>query len=578
MACASPCTCSQSFQCSDNADCSGMGTCLADGRYCACERGRVGDNCAAPAISLTPDTAVEVWLEDEHALKTVHVDGYGGSGNLYIHTVKHSYVLFDLTQLAGNLSSTESGGAYIYWTPGYYSRHGSWFGRRDCNRLIEVAPVQDTEAWSSVASMTMRQALDSFPISGTDQAGALNFDRHSGPCCWNTYDKCHPACDPRLDVTKLVLAATEGPRKIAFRMRGLPDDSYGGNCRATKDKIILELRGMTRIPPPPPPPPPTPPPTVTLTETITMVVYLRMTQAEFGDEKQQTFKEALAKAAGQGVRADHVFIDTIEATSTAVRRLLAQGIRVTVSVKAPNKETAAAIAANLNEEAIKRELEKAGLPLANVLVDDASFDGGGGGGGASGGGRGGEGMSSKVVGGIVSGVVLLLIGAVCCHFRKRIFPQRKPKQESPENPMHWRQPTTFYHATTEENALRIQDQGFIIPDGPGGLLGRGVYCTSTLKKAMDYLKSPYGGVILQLTVDLGKCIELVPDDPMMKTWQTQYDSAWAPFSAANPGDKGKEENCVKDPRRIKVVQALAGDTTALNRGGYAIINGKLCRV
>ena len=193
-------------------------------------------------------------------------------------------------------------------------------------------------------------------------------------------------------------------------------------------------------------------------------------------------------------------------------------------------------------------------------------------------GRGGEGMSSKVVGGIVSGVVLLLIGAVCCHFRKRIFPQRKPKQESPENPMHWRQPTTFYHATTEENALRIQDQGFIIPDGPGGLLGRGVYCTSTLKKAMDYLKSPYGGVILQLTVDLGKCIELVPDDPMMKTWQTQYDSAWAPFSAANPGDKGKEENCVKDPRRIKVVQALAGDTTALNRGGYAIINGKLCRV
>ena len=29
----------------------------------------------------------------------------------------------------------------------------------------------------------------------------------------------------------------------------------------------------------------------------------------------------------------------------------------------------------------------------------------------------------------------------------------------------------------------------------------------------------------------------------MKTWQNQYDSAWAPFSAANPGDEGKEENC-----------------------------------
>ena len=37
--------------------------------------------------------------------------------------------------------------------------------------------------------------------------------------------------------------------------------------------------------------------------------------------------------------------------------------------------------------------------------------------------------------------------------------------------------------------------------------------------------------------------------PLQGTWQTQYDSAWAPFSAANPGDEGKEENCVKDPKK-----------------------------
>lgn len=78
-------------------------------------------------------------------------------------------------------------------------------------------------------------------------------------------------------------------------------------------------------------------------------------------------------------------------------------------------------------------------------------------------------------------------------------------------------PDTFYHATSEENALCIQERGFVIPDGPGGLLGRGVYCTSTLKKAMDYLKGPHGGVILQLKIDLGNCKQLVENDPMMKT-------------------------------------------------------------
>ena len=95
---------------------------------------------------------------------------------------------------------------------------------------------------------------------------------------------------------------------------------------------------------------------------------------------------------------------------------------------------------------------------------------------------------------------------------------------------------------------------------------------------MEYLKGPYGGVVLQLSVDLGKCKQLKPNDPMMKTWQNQYDSAWAPFSANNPNAIGKEENCVKDPKRIRVVQAIAGNTGLLGRGGYAITGGKLYKV
>ena len=92
---------------------------------------------------------------------------------------------------------------------------------------------------------------------------------------------------------------------------------------------------------------------------------------------------------------------------------------------------------------------------------------------------------------------------------------------------------------------------------------------------MDYLKGPHGGVVLQLEVDLGNCKQLVENDPMMKTWQNHYDSAWASFSVVNPGDKGKQENCVKDPRRIKVVHVFAGSTGDLRLGGLDIINGKL---
>ena len=92
-----------------------------------------------------------------------------------------------------------------------------------------------------------------------------------------------------------------------------------------------------------------------------------MTEAEFHDEKQQSFKEAIAKAAAGQVRADHVTIDTIEEMSRAERRLLAQGIRVSVSVKAVDKSAADAITVRLTEGAINTELNQSGLPPATLL-------------------------------------------------------------------------------------------------------------------------------------------------------------------------------------------------------------------
>ena len=87
-------------------------------------------------------------------------------------------------------------------------------------------------------------------------------------------------------------------------------------------------------------------------------------------------------------------------------------------------------------------------------------------------------------------------------------------------------PRTFYHATNLKAALSIQDKGFRVPAGPGGCLGPGMYCTTTLKKAFDYLKCEHGGIVFELDVDLGRCKKLDANDPLMKTWQQHgYDPA-----------------------------------------------------
>ena len=112
----------------------------------------------------------------------------------------------------------------------------------------------------------------------------------------------------------------------------------------------------------------------------------------------------------------------------------------------------------------------------------------------------------------------------------------------------------------------------------GALLGKGVYCTTTLDKAMNYAKKkPASGIIFELRIDLGNCKTLEKDDPMMKTWQDNgYDSAWAPKGANN---LGLEENCVKDPSRIQIVRAIAGHTGELLKMELGIRDdGKLVKL
>jgi hypothetical protein len=99
----------------------------------------------------------------------------------------------------------------------------------------------------------------------------------------------------------------------------------------------------------------------------------------------------------------------------------------------------------------------------------------------------------------------------------------------------------------------------------------------TFKKAFDYLKCQDGGIIFELKVDLGRCKTLDADDAEMKTWQQHYDSAWHPTGAVNYVGEEKEENCVKDPRRIKIVRPIAGHTGKLLEAGYEIVGDRIVR-
>ena len=99
-----------------------------------------------------------------------------------------------------------------------------------------------------------------------------------------------------------------------------------------------------------------------------MTVSLPISQAEFDANKQQDFKAAIAKAAGEATRVDSVAIDKIEAISGGRRHLLAEAVHVDFSVKALDRAAAEDIQDSLTQEAINKELEAAGLPPALCMV------------------------------------------------------------------------------------------------------------------------------------------------------------------------------------------------------------------
>jgi hypothetical protein len=106
------------------------------------------------------------------------------------------------------------------------------------------------------------------------------------------------------------------------------------------------------------------------------------------------------------------------------------------------------------------------------------------------------------------------------------------------------------------------------------MLGRGIYVTTTLEKALNYAKlKPYSGAVLQLHLDLGRCYSVSSrDDPYIRTWQDQgYDSAYAAAGVIG----NREEHCIKDPSRIRVTNVVLGQVSQAEAAGFRVVASKL---
>jgi len=142
-------------------------------------------------------------------------------------------------------------------------------------------------------------------------------------------------------------------------------------------------------------------------------------------------------------------------------------------------------------------------------------------------------------------------------------------------------PGVFYHGTSLEAAMNIQQFGFDVKrsgSNAGAALGRGLYVTTTLQKALNYAdRMPCRGVIFELRVDLGRCYTITANDRdngNLEMWQQMgYDSAWAAEGIIGE----REENCIKDPRppRIMIQNITLGHTGEAKRAGYTVEHGKL---
>uniref|UniRef100_A0A8B9K9X9 Grass carp reovirus (GCRV)-induced gene 2e n=1 Tax=Astyanax mexicanus TaxID=7994 RepID=A0A8B9K9X9_ASTMX len=157
-------------------------------------------------------------------------------------------------------------------------------------------------------------------------------------------------------------------------------------------------------------------------------------------------------------------------------------------------------------------------------------------------------------------------------------PPRVPCLESRSEPAEGKV-YRMYHGTSRSAAQMIMAHGF--KQSAGGMLGRGVYLSRDLNKASRYpLDLPENQrVVLRVKVNVGKVKKIDRQyHPLQKSWHDHgYDTAWCP-----PGcgmvKSGLEEDCVWDPNRIQVIDAIyprsqTGLAEPIDKGVYLMYHG-----
>ncbi|KAM4577921.1 uncharacterized protein V3H82_007443 [Fundulus diaphanus] len=127
---------------------------------------------------------------------------------------------------------------------------------------------------------------------------------------------------------------------------------------------------------------------------------------------------------------------------------------------------------------------------------------------------------------------------------------------------------TMFHGTSVSSARAILSGGF--KQSSAGMLGKGVYMSRDVKKAAHYPpgSNPSDRVIFELRVRVGRVKRIDQDHhPMQYTWSAQgYNTAWVPPNCGMKSvPSGLEEDCVFDPKRVKVVAIAKAPNHAIEK-------------
>uniref|UniRef100_A0A8C7P197 PARP catalytic domain-containing protein n=1 Tax=Oncorhynchus mykiss TaxID=8022 RepID=A0A8C7P197_ONCMY len=123
----------------------------------------------------------------------------------------------------------------------------------------------------------------------------------------------------------------------------------------------------------------------------------------------------------------------------------------------------------------------------------------------------------------------------------------------------------MFHGCSKEGAELIKRDGFK-PSSADRMLGAGVYVSRDIRKA--FIRYPLNTplmtipdsdrMVLKVKVDVGR-VKVIKRQrhPMQKTWHTEhgFDTAWVPPNVGMV-PSNQEEDCVYDPKRIKVLAML----------------------